>query len=92
MLYYYIQTNNGEEMYEPIKQYYYEDLESDEDYKCNLILENLVDFDQDWFWYEFMEDRSEIPPDEVILETIEKLGFPSTWLPAFRSVIENNLE
>jgi hypothetical protein len=92
MLYYYIQTNNGVEMYKPIKQYYREDLELDEDYKCNLILENLVDFDQDWFWYEFMEDRSEIPPDEVILETIEKLGFPSTWLSAFRSVIENNLE
>tara|TARA_R110000851_G_scaffold330671_1_gene503759 strand:+ start:594 stop:833 length:240 start_codon:yes stop_codon:yes gene_type:complete len=79
-------------MYEPIVQYYYEDLELDEDYKANLIVENLVKFNQEWFWCEFMEDRSEIPPDEVILKTIEKLGFPSTWLSAFRSVIEYNLE
>jgi hypothetical protein len=71
---------------------YDEDPNIDEDYKANLLLNRSIDYDDCWFFNEFIDDcEGEIPSDDAISIAMKRLKLPKSWFSAVKSVIEYNL-
>jgi hypothetical protein len=71
---------------------YREDPELDEDYKVNLLLNRSIDYDDCWFFNEFICDCDGVmPSDDTINTALKKLKLPNSWFSAVKSIIEHNL-